>query len=107
LRENNQINEKLEIYYNMIIVEYIIYLTNIISILMATDISGDIIQNILSILNIALLYIAKLGMWIGIMITTGKASKVILYKERRWNGKAIGRGVSLIILSLILYIIVL
>ncbi|GAI00204.1 unnamed protein product, partial [marine sediment metagenome] len=47
---------------------------NIILILMVTDISNDIIQNLLSILNTVLLYIAKLGMLIGIMISTEKAS---------------------------------
>ncbi|MHA1693177.1 MAG: hypothetical protein ACTSYP_01085 [Candidatus Heimdallarchaeaceae archaeon] len=73
---------------------------------MVTDISNYIIQNLLSILNMALVYIAKLGMWIGIMISTGKASKAILYKERKRNGIAIGKGVSLILFSLILYILI-
>ncbi|MHA1201379.1 MAG: hypothetical protein ACTSQ4_02505 [Candidatus Heimdallarchaeaceae archaeon] len=73
---------------------------------MVTDISNNIFQNLLSILNVALFYIAKLGMWIGIMITAEKASKTILYKERRWNGIAISKGVGLILISLILYILV-
>ncbi len=79
---------------------------NIILILMVTDISNDIIQNLLSILNTVLVYIAKLGMLIGIMISTEKASKAILYKERRWNGIAISKGLGLILFSLILYILV-
>ncbi len=73
---------------------------------MVTDISNDIIQNLLSILNTVLVYIAKLGMLIGIMISTEKASKAILYKERRWNGIAISKGLGLILFSLILYILV-
>jgi hypothetical protein len=73
---------------------------------MVTDISNNIFQNLLSILTVALFYIAKLGMWIGIMITTEKASKTTLYKERRWNGIAISKGVGLILISLILYMLV-
>ena len=73
---------------------------------MVTDISNNIIQNLLTILNIALVYIAKLGMWVGIMILTEKASKTILYKERKWNGVAISKGLGLILFSLILYILV-
>ncbi len=73
---------------------------------MVTDISNNIIQNLLTILNIALVYIAKLGMWIGIMISTEKTSKVILYKERRWNEITISKGLGLILFSLILYILV-
>ena len=90
----------------MIFDEYIIFHVDIILILMVSDISNDIIQNLLSILNIALIYIAKLGMWIGIMISTEKASKAILYKERKWNGIAISKGVGLIFFSLILYVLV-
>lgn len=75
-------------------------------ILMVTDISNNIIQNLLTILNMALVYIAKLGMWIGIMISTEKASKTILYKERKWNGIAISKGLGLMLFSLILYILV-
>ena len=75
-------------------------------ILMVTDISNNFIQNLLTILNMVLIYIAKLGMWIGIMISTEKTSKTILYKERRWNGIAISKGVGLIFFSLILYILV-
>jgi hypothetical protein len=73
---------------------------------MVTDISNNIFQNLLSILIVALLYISKLGMWIGIMMTTEKASKTTLYKERRWNGIAISKGVGLILISLILYMLV-
>ncbi|MCK4895585.1 MAG: hypothetical protein KAS47_02170 [Candidatus Heimdallarchaeota archaeon] len=54
----------------------------------------------------ALIYIAKIGMWIGIMISTEKVSKTILYKERKWNGIAISKGMGLILFSLILYILV-
>ncbi len=75
-------------------------------ILMVADISNNIIQNLLTILNMALIYIAKLGMWIGVMITTEKASKTILYKERKWNGIAISKGAGLIFISLILYVLV-
>ena len=75
-------------------------------ILMVTDISNNIIQNLLTILNMALIYIAKIGMWIGIMISTEKVSKTILYKERKWNGIAISKGMGLILFSLILYILV-
>ncbi|MCK5140584.1 MAG: hypothetical protein KAQ70_00170 [Candidatus Heimdallarchaeota archaeon] len=73
---------------------------------MVTDISNNIIQNLLTILNMALIYIAKIGMWIGIMISTEKVSKTILYKERKWNGIAISKGAGLIFISLILYILV-
>ena len=73
---------------------------------MVTDISNNIIQNLLTILNMALIYIAKIGMWIGIMISTEKVSKTILYKERKWNGIAISKGMGLILFSLILYILV-
>ncbi|MCK4971700.1 MAG: hypothetical protein KAS52_00120 [Candidatus Heimdallarchaeota archaeon] len=73
---------------------------------MVTDISNNIIQNLLTILNMALIYIAKIGMWIGIMISTEKVSKTILYKERKWNGIAITKGMGLILFSLILYILV-
>jgi hypothetical protein len=73
---------------------------------MVTDISNNIFQNLLSILIVALLYISKLGMWIGIMMITEKASKTTLYKERRWNGIAISKGVGLILISLILYMLV-
>ncbi len=73
---------------------------------MVTDISNEIIQNLLSILNIALVYIAKLGMWIGVMISTDKASKVILFKERKWNGVGISKGVGLIFFSLVLYVLI-
>ena len=75
-------------------------------ILMVTDISNNIIQNLLTILNVVLVYIAKLGIWIGIMITTEKASRTILYNERKWNGITISKGVGLILISLILYILV-
>ncbi len=73
---------------------------------MVTDISNNIIQNLLSILGVALVYIAKLGMWTGVMISTERASKVILFKEKKWGGVTISKGVGLILFSLILYVLV-
>lgn len=74
--------------------------------LMVTDISNDLLQSLLSILNITLIYIAKLGIWIGLMITTEKTSKAFLYKERKRNETAIGKGIGIIFVSLILYILI-
>ena len=73
---------------------------------MVTDISNNIIQNLLSILSVVLVYIAKLGMWIGVMISTEKASKAILFKEKKWGRVTISKGMGLILFSLILYFLV-
>ena len=74
--------------------------------IMVTDISDNLIQSILSVLNIAFIYISKMGMWIGLMVTTDRASKAILYKDKKRNGAAISKGIGIIFISLILYILI-
>lgn len=72
---------------------------------MVVDLSNNLIQYILSILNVIFIYITKIGLLVGLMMTTEKISKAMFYKERRGTLNAIGKGMGITAVFLGLYIL--
>ena len=73
---------------------------------MALDIGEGTLQNILNIVLLILLYASKAGILIGLMITTEKTSKGLLNKNLSYNINKIGKGIGIIVFSLIIYFLV-
>ena len=72
---------------------------------MPFDVNDKIVQNILNVLHIVLIYISKLGIWIGSMIVSGKISKTIINKKWERNLPKIAKSVSLLLASILLYLL--
>jgi len=72
---------------------------------MVVDIGGSALQYFLDILHLILLYASKVGIWIGIMFSVEKISKALITKNTSHHLNKIGRGIGLIVISLILYFI--
>ena len=69
------------------------------------DAGNDIMELIVNILKMVLYYIGKFGIFFGITIISEKVCRTILYKDQR-NLKKIGKGVVILLISLIIFIIV-
>ena len=74
---------------------------------MVADIGGSALQYFLDILLLILLYISKVGIWIGIMFSVEKISKAIITKNTSYHIGKIDKGIVLIVISSILYLILL
>lgn len=73
---------------------------------MALDIGEGTLQNVLNIVLLILLYASKVGILIGLMITTEKTSKGLINKNLSYNINKIGKGIGIIVFSLIIYFLV-
>ncbi|MCK4844722.1 MAG: hypothetical protein KAS95_03530 [Candidatus Heimdallarchaeota archaeon] len=69
------------------------------------DAGNDIMELIVNILKMVLYYIGKLGIFFSITIISEKICRTILYKDQR-NLRKIGKGVAILLISLIIFIIV-
>ena len=73
---------------------------------MALDIGEGTLQNVLNIVLLILLYASKVGILICLMITTEKTSKGLINKNLSYNINKIGKGIGIIVFSLIIYFLV-
>jgi hypothetical protein len=69
------------------------------------DAGNDIMEFIVNILKMVLYYIGKCGIFLSITIISEKVCRTILYKDQR-NLRKIGKGVAILLISLIIFIIV-
>jgi len=69
------------------------------------DAGNDIMELIVNILKMVLYYIGKFGIFFSITIISEKVCRTILYKDQR-NLRKIGKGVAILLISLIIFIIV-
>lgn len=69
------------------------------------DAGNDIMELIVNILKMVIYYIGKCGIFFGITIISEKVCKTILYRDQR-NLRKIGKGVAILLISLIVFIIV-
>ncbi len=72
---------------------------------MAAEIGEVTLQYILDVVLLILLYASKTGIWIGLMITTEKTSKGLIQRNLGYNLNKIGKGIGIIIFSLIIYLL--
>ncbi|MCG3258117.1 MAG: hypothetical protein H7644_00055 [Candidatus Heimdallarchaeota archaeon] len=72
---------------------------------MVAEIGEGTLQYILDLVLLILLYASKTGIWIGLMITTEKTSKGFIQRNLDYNLNKIGKGIGIIIFSLIIYIL--
>ena len=73
---------------------------------MALDFGEGTLQNVLNIVLLILLYASKVGIWIGLMITTEKTSRGLIYKNLSYSMNKIGKGIGIIAFSLVIYFLV-
>ena len=69
------------------------------------DGGNDIMEFIVNILKMVFYYIGKFGIFFSITIISEKVCRTILYKNQR-NLRKIGKGVAILLISLIIFIIV-
>lgn len=69
------------------------------------DAGNDIMEFIVNILKMVFYYIGKFGIFFSITIISEKVCRTILYKDQR-NLRKIGKGVAILLISLIIFIIV-
>lgn len=69
------------------------------------DAGNDIMEFIVNILKMVFYYIGKFGIFFSITIISEKVCRTILYKNQR-NLRKIGKGVAILLISLIIFIIV-
>ncbi|MCE7747915.1 MAG: hypothetical protein GPJ51_05920 [Candidatus Heimdallarchaeota archaeon] len=72
---------------------------------MVVEIGEGTLQYILDLVLLILLYASKTGIWIGLMITTERTSKGLIQKNLGYNLNKIGKGIGIIIFSLIIYLL--
>lgn len=72
---------------------------------MVGEIGEGTLQYILGLVLLILLYASKTGIWIGLMITTEKTSKGLVQRNLGYNLNKIGKGIGIIIFSLIIYLL--
>jgi len=72
---------------------------------MVVEIGEGTLQYILDLLLLILLYTSKTGIWIGLMITTEKISKGLIQRNIGYSLNKIGKGIGIIIFSLIIYLL--
>ncbi len=72
---------------------------------MVVEIGEGTLQYILDLVLLILLYASKTGIWIGLMITTEKTSRGLIQRNLGYNLNKIGKGIGIIIFSLIIYIL--
>ncbi len=72
---------------------------------MAFDIGGSALQFFLDIMYLVVLYISKIGLIIGLMFTTEKLCKAIIDRNMRYHINRIMKGLGLIVMSLIIYLV--
>ena len=72
---------------------------------MAVEIGEGTLQYILDLVLLILLYASKTGIWIGLMITTEKTSRGLIQRNLGYNLNKIGKGIGIIIFSLIIYLL--
>lgn len=72
---------------------------------MVVEIGEGTLQYILDLVLLILLYASKTGIWIGLMITTEKTSRGLIQRNLGYNLNKIGKGIGIIIFSLIIYLL--
>ncbi len=72
---------------------------------MVGEIGEGTLQYILDLVLLILLYASKTGIWIGLMITTEKTSKGLIQRNLGYSLNKIGKGIGIIIFSLIIYLL--
>ncbi|MCE7737940.1 MAG: hypothetical protein KAU62_08255 [Candidatus Heimdallarchaeota archaeon] len=72
---------------------------------MVVEIGEGTLQYILDLVLLILLYASKTGIWIGLMITTEKTSKGLIQRNLGYSLNKIGKGIGIIIFSLIIYLL--
>ncbi|MHA1198896.1 MAG: hypothetical protein ACTSQF_06040 [Candidatus Heimdallarchaeaceae archaeon] len=72
---------------------------------MAFDIGGSALQFFLDIMYLVILYISKIGLIIGLMFTVEKTCKAAIDRNMKFHLSKIMKGLGLIALSLVMYLI--
>jgi hypothetical protein len=72
---------------------------------MAFDIGGSALQFFLDILYLIILYISKIGIIIGLMLITERLCKAAIERNWRYHLNRILKGLGLVVLSLVVYLV--
>ncbi|MHA1953469.1 MAG: hypothetical protein ACXAAM_01600 [Candidatus Heimdallarchaeaceae archaeon] len=72
---------------------------------MAIDIGNDFLQRIIVIMQYILIYIAKIVMWIGLMIVSKQSVDLLTQVRQKDKFATMVKGIIMILLSIILYFI--
>jgi len=72
---------------------------------MSFNITDNFFQNFFAIMHIVFFYIVKITLFIGILFTVEKTSRGIICRRGRNHFSAIGKGLLIILLSLVFYFI--
>ncbi len=72
---------------------------------MALDIGGSTLQFFLDIMYLVILYISKIGIIIGLMYTTEKSCKAAINRNITFYVSKIMKGLGMVSLSLLIYLV--
>ncbi len=72
---------------------------------MAIDIGNDMLQRLIDIIQYALIYIAKIVIWIGLMFVSKQTVELMIKGRRRDKFNTIVKGIIIILASIVLYFI--
>jgi len=72
---------------------------------MVMDIGSSTLQFFLDFMYLVILYISKVGLIVGLLFTTERLCKTIIDKSLRFHLNKIFKGLGLVTVSLIIYLI--
>lgn len=72
---------------------------------MSFDVTDNFFHQLIEIIHIVFFYIVKITLFIGILFTTERIGKGMIAKKGRNNYSGIGKGLLIILFSLIFYFI--
>ena len=72
---------------------------------MAFDIGSSTSQFFLDFMYLIILYISKVGLIVGLLFTTERLCKVAIDKSLRYHLNKIFKGLGLVVLSFVIYMI--
>lgn len=70
---------------------------------MSFDVTDNFFQQLIEIIYIVFFYIVKITLFIGILFTTEKIGRGIIAKKGKNNFAGIGKGLLIILFSLVFY----
>lgn len=72
---------------------------------MSFDVTDNFFHQLIEIIQIVFFYIVKITLFIGILFTTERIGKSMITKKGKRNYSGIGKGLSIILISLVFYFI--
>lgn len=72
---------------------------------MAIDIGNDMLQRLIDIIQYALIYIAKIVIWIGLILVTKQLAELITKGRHGNKTTTVIKGIIIILVSVVLYFI--